>query len=132
MLVLVRVADHACMATRKHQWMVDDRLWELIAPFIPEPPPARGPGGRPRIDDRAALEGILFVLHTGCRWLDLPPELGCGSGHTAWRRLRQWQEAGVWEQLHRAVLEELSEKQLLDWSRANIDSVSVRAKRGAS
>ena len=59
-------------------------------------------------------------------------ELGCGSGHTAWRRLREWQQAGVWEQLHRAVLEELSEEQIIDWSRASIDSVSVRAKRGAS
>ncbi|ALU38748.1 transposase [Kocuria flava] len=112
--------------------MVDDRLWELIAPLIPPQPPPRGPGGRPRIEDRAALEGILFVLHTGCRWRDLPPALGCGSGHTAWRRLRQWQGAGVWEKLHRAVLEELSEQEILDWSRASIDAVSVRAKRGAS
>ena len=63
---------------------------------------------------------------------DLPPALGCGSGHTAWRRLRQWQGAGVWEKLHRAVLEELSEQEILDWSRASIDAVSVRAKRGAS
>ena len=58
------------------------------------------------VDDRAALEGILFVLRTRCRRRDLPAELGCGSGHTAWRRLRELQEAGVWEQLHRRVLEE--------------------------
>lgn|GEM_PF-3757648 len=57
-------------------------------------------------------------------------ELGCGSGHTAWRRLRAWQEAGVWEKLHRAVLEELSKQEILDWSRASIDAVSVRAKGG--
>ena len=112
--------------------MVDDQLWELISPLIPPQLPPRGPGGRPRIDDRAALEGILFVLHTGCRWRDLPGELGCGSGHTAWRRLRDWQEAGVWEKLHQRVLQELSEEQILDWSRASIDSVSVRAKRRAS
>jgi transposase len=74
----------------------------------------------------------MFVLHTGCRWRDLPLALGCGSGHTAWRRLREWQEAGVWEKLHQRVLEELSEEQILDCSRASIDSVSVRAKRGAS
>lgn len=72
------------------------------------------------------------MLHTGCRWRDLPLALGCGSGHTAWRRLRKWQEAGVWEKLHKAVLDELSEEELLDWSRASIDAVSVRAKRGAS
>ena len=90
------------------------------------------PGGRPPIADRAALEGILFVLNTGCRWRDLPPQLGAGSGHTAWRRLRAWQAAGVWERLHQLVLDELSDAELLDWSRASIDAVSVRAKRGAS
>ena len=78
------------------------------------------------------MEGILFVLHTGCRWRDLPVKLECGSGHTAWRRLRHWQESGVWEKLHRTVLEALSEEEILDWSRASIDAVSVRAKRGAS
>ena len=92
----------------------------------------RGPGGRPRIEDRAALEGILFVLDTGCRWRDLPEQLGCGSGHTAWRRLREWQDAGVWDRLHRLVLDELSDAQLLDWSRGCVDGVSGRSKRGAS
>ncbi|WP_460667603.1 transposase, partial [Kocuria himachalensis] len=60
-----------------------------------------------------------------CWWRDLPPALGCGSGRTTWRRLREWQEAGVWEKLHRAVLEELSEEEILDGSRASIDTVSV-------
>jgi transposase len=110
--------------------LVDDRLWELLGPLIPPGPHARGPGGRPPIDDRAAIEGILFVLDTGCRWGDLPPQLGSGSGHTAWRRLRAWQAAGVWDRLHRLVLDELSEADVLDWSRASIDAVSVRAKRG--
>ncbi len=73
---------------------------------------------------------ILFVLRTGCRWRDLPAQLGCGSGYTAWRRLRAWQDAGVWDRLHRVVLEELSEAQVLDWSRGCIDAVSVRAKGG--
>lgn len=114
------------------QRRVTDRLWELLGPLIPPRPQPRGPGGRPRFDDRAALEGILFVLDTGCRWRDLPAELGCGSGHTAWRRLRAWQDAGVWDRLHQLVLDELSEAGLLDWSRGCIDGVSVRSKRGAS
>ncbi len=118
--------------TTKQQRLVTDRLWELIEPLLPDRPPPRGPGGRPRIDDRAALEGILFVLQTGCRWRDLPLQLGYGFGHTAWRRLRAWQDAGVWDRLRRLVLDELSEARLLDWSRGCIDSVSVRARRGAS
>ncbi len=112
------------------QRRVEDRLWELIEPLIPSRPAPRGPGGRPRIDDRAALEGILFVLDTGCRWRDLPEQLGCGSGHTAWRRLREWQDAGVWDRLHQLVLDELSNIDELDWTRGCIDAVSVRSKRG--
>jgi transposase len=59
------------------------------------------------VPDRAALAGIMFVLKTGISWNDLPQELGCGSGVTCWRRLRQWQQAGVWQRLHRAVLDRL-------------------------
>ncbi len=74
----------------------------------------------------------MFVLVTGWRCRDLPPQLGWGSGHTAWRRLREWHDAGVWDGLHRLVLDELSAAGVLDWSRASIDGVSVRAKRGVS
>jgi transposase len=88
----------------------------------------RGRTGRPRIPDRAALAGILSVLKTGISWNELPRELGCGSGVTCWRQLREWQQAGVW-QLHRVVLDQLVHLDLLDWSRAAVDSVSVRAKR---
>jgi len=106
-------------------------LWALLEPLIPPQPAARGPGGRPRCDDRLALEGILFVLTTGIGWAKLPAELGFGSGWTCWRRLHQWQNAGVWEALHGRVLDELGRDGLLDWSRMSVDSVSVRAKRGA-
>jgi transposase len=118
--------------TRRQESLIDDRLWELVEPLIPERPPPKGPGGRPRIDDRAALEGIVFVLSTGCRWRDLPQKLGCGSGHTAWRRLREWQDAGVWDRLHQVILIELREAEVLDWTRCCVDAVAVRAKRGAS
>jgi transposase len=81
------------------------------------------------VPDRAVLAGILFVLTTGIGWNDLPAELGCGSGTTCWRRLQAWQRAGVWNRLHRAVLDRLGQAGILDWSRAAVDSVSVRAKR---
>src|SRR5215203_7401419 len=79
--------------------LVLDDLWEAIGPLLPKEPP-KPKGGRPRIPDRAALGGIIFVLRTGCSWRLLPKELGCGSGTTCWRRLRDWQAADVWERLH--------------------------------
>jgi transposase len=59
-------------------------------------------------------------------------QLGCGSPVTCWRRLRDWQRAGVWRQLHHLLLDELGREGRLDWSRASLDSISVRAKRGAA
>jgi transposase len=109
--------------------LVPDDLWAAIEPLLPpEPPKPRG--GRPRRDARAALSGIIFVLRSGIPWEMLPRELGC-SGMTCWRRLRDWQEAGVWAGLHRVLLERLADAGHLDWSRASLDSSTVAAKRGA-
>jgi transposase len=110
--------------------LVSDELWALVRPLLPPEPP-KPKGGRPRVSDRAALAGIIFVLRTGCPWEWLPRELGCGSGVTCWRRLRDWQRAGVWHRLHTALLERLEAADRLDWSRASLDSASVPAKRGA-
>ncbi len=110
--------------------LVSDDLWEAIEPLLPTEPP-KPKGGRPRVPDRAALAGIVFVLRTGCPWRLLPKELGCGSGSTCWRRLRDWQAAGVWEKLHARLLDWLGDEAAVDWSRASVDSLSVRAKRGA-
>ena len=114
--------------------LVDDALWQVIEPLLP-PPPAPRPDrkGRPRVPDRAALTGILFVLRSGIPWEMLPQEMGCGSGMTCWRRLRDWHAAGVWQKLHQVLLSRLEKAEQLDWSRASIDSISVRAKgaRGA-
>ena len=81
--------------------------------------------------DRAALTGILFVLRTGIPWEMLPQEMGCGSGMTCWRRLRDWQEAGVWDRFHQVLLDQLGEADRIDWSRASIDSSSVPSPGGA-
>ena len=110
--------------------LVSDELWAVVEPLLPKAPP-KPRGGRPRLDNRAVLTGILFVLKSGISWELLPAELGCGSGMTCWRRLRDWQEAGVWEQLHRTLLQRLANAEKLDWSRASLDSASLPAKKGA-
>ena len=106
---------------------VTDELWEIIEPLLP-PEPCKPKGGRPRVPDRAALAGIIFVLRSGLPWEMLPQEMGCGSGVTAWRRLRDWQQRGVWRKLHRALLNRLGEADKIDWSRASLDSDTVAAK----
>ena len=110
--------------------LVSDELWAIVAPLLPpEPPKPRG--GRPRVPDRACLTGIIFVLKSGIPWELLPQELGCGSGMTCWRRLRDWQKAGVWEALHHELLDRLGSAGQIDWSRASLDAASIPAKRGA-
>jgi transposase len=111
--------------------LVSDELWTLVEPLLPAEPP-KPKGGRPRISNRAALSGIIFVLKSGIAWEMLPQEMGCGSGVTCWRRLRDWQAAGVWELLHRVLLDQLGAADQIDWGRASLDSATVPAKRGAT
>ena len=119
--------------------LVSDELWEIVQPLLPAPKPRRFRNpGRKRLDDRKALTGILFVLKSGIPWEMLPQEMGCGSGMTpyqvrgrlCWRRLQEWQQAGVWQKLHATLLSRLHGADRLDWSRACVDSASVRAVGG--
>ena len=113
------------------QRLIDDALWRRIEPLVPTPPRRRFKAmGRPRVPDRAALTGILFVLRSGLPWQMLPKEMGCGSGSTCWRRLVRWQRAGVWKRLHAVLLAELRQRGQLDLARAIADSSSIRALRG--
>src|SRR5688572_26518406 len=107
--------------------LVSDDLWAVVAPLMPAPRPKKK-AGRPRVPDRACLTGIVLVLKTGIQWEYLPQEMGCGSGMTCWRRLRDWQAAGVWQELHRTLLDRLGEADRIDWSRASIDSSTIPAR----
>jgi len=108
---------------------VSDALWAVVEPLLPPERP-KPKGGHPRVPDRACLTGIIFVLKSGIPWEMLPQEMGCGSGMTCWRRLRDWHEAGVWYALHQVLLDTLGAADQLDWSRAALDSSSVPAKKG--
>lgn len=110
--------------------LLPDGLWAEIALLLP-PEPAKPKGGRPRRSDRAALTGILFELRSGTPWELLPKEMGCGSGMACWRRLRDWQKAGVWDRLQQALLDRLGRQNGIDFSRASLDSASIAAKKGA-
>jgi transposase len=111
--------------------ILSDALWAEIEPILPEQKPSPK-GGRPPISNRAALRGILFVLLTGIPWEYLPQEMGCGSGMTCWRRLRDWQAAGVWDKLHRLLLDKLGIADQIAWSRACVDASSVPAPKGGA
>ena len=104
--------------------LVSDALWAVVEPLLsPEPPKPKG--CRPRVPDRAALTGIPFVLQSGTPKEMLPQETGCGSGVTCWRRLQDWQHAGVWDRLQRALLDRLGRRNAIDFSGAALDSASV-------
>ena len=111
--------------------MLSEALWKEIEALLPPLPPRRDKNaGRKPVAHRLALTGILFVLKTGIAWEDLPREMGCGSGMTCWRRLKAWQQAGVWSALHRHFLEKLAAARQIDWRRSLVDSSSVRALKG--
>jgi transposase len=113
--------------------ILDDDLWNVIEPLLPPPKPRRRkyPGRKP-LDRRQVLTGILFVLRTGIPWEYLPPEMGCGSGMSCWRYLKAWQQAGVWDKVHKALLDRLRAEEGIDLSAAVVDSSHVRAVGGAS
>lgn len=117
---------------RRAPWRVDDGLWQRLEPLLCDPPRRTRYAGRRRYPPRACLEGILFLLQTGMRYVDLPRELGFPSGETCRRRLREWIERGVWAQALRVLVAELDREGRLDWSRVVVDASIVDAKKGAT
>jgi transposase len=113
--------------------LLPEELWALVAPLLPAPPRPPDGGWHRTISDRACLAAIVFMARTSTPWRLLPArELGCGSPATVWRRLTQWANAGVFDQLHLQVLDRLGEQGQLDWSRVSVDTMSVRARRGGT
>ena len=110
--------------------LLPDDLWTEIQPLLPAPPPPSPKGGRPPVDNRKALRGILFVLRTGCQWQMLPTAAFGVSGSSCWRRFSEWTAAGVWPDLHRRLLDRLGRLGGVDLSYVVVDSQSVRAVKG--
>lgn len=110
---------------------VNDRTWQHIERLLPPPKPRRSryPGRLP-IENRDALNGILFVLKTGIPWEELPQELGFGSGITCWRRLREWRQSGVWARLLPSLLAQLNEPQAFNWGRVMVTRNTKKQDNG--
>lgn len=112
--------------------VLTDELWARLEPLIPVPSRRFRYPGRKRVSDRAALEGILYAVRTGVGWNRLPTRLFGVSGATCWRRLTEWHQAGMWQELHEHLLAELRAAGLLDLSRALVDSAHLRALKGGT
>ena len=112
--------------------LLPDALWTEIEPLLPPPPPRTRKGGRPPVDNRAALRGIIFVNRTGIPWQALPTEAFGVSGSSCWRRFSEWTGAGVWPELHGRLLDRLGRAGGVNLDRVVVDSQSVRALKGAS
>jgi len=114
---------------KKRFELLTDAQWSLIAPLLPEPKRRKDNRGRPWASNRACLEGILWVLRTGAAWRFLPDKYP--SPATCWRRLKQWEEGGVWLDAWRALLGTLDSKGLLQWEESFLDGSFAPAKKGA-
>ena len=111
--------------------LITEELWKIIEPHIPIKPRKKCHPGRKPLPAQKSLTGILFVLMSGIPWEMLPKEMGCGSGMTCWRRLRDWQQAGVWQEIHEILLSQLRNADQIDFGRCAADSATIRAVGGA-
>jgi putative transposase len=112
------------------RWLVSDELWCVVEPLLPKPRRrAHWRGGRPRVPDRDALNGILFVLRTGCQWNALNATGICSSS-TAHRRFQQWVRAGVFAKLWQQGLTDYDELKGIDWRWQCMDGAMTKAPLG--
>lgn len=114
------------------QQLVSDDFWEIVRPVLPVVERRRRYPGRKRVDDRACLEAIMYVLKTGCQWAMVPAEVTGCSGKTAWRRMDEWDKAGFWDELHDRLLAELNSQDGIDWKTGVVDGAAQRAVFGGT
>jgi len=108
-------------------YQIPDRLWERMSRLLPPPKPKKK-SGRPKMDDRLAMNAIFYVLRTGCQWKALPRSLGAGS--TVHDRFQEWRRAGVFQRLWKQGLAEYDAKRKLDWRWQAIDTTMTKAPLG--
>jgi len=108
--------------------LLPEELWDEIEPLLP--PPSRAATGRPPVDNKNALRGIIFVLRFGVPWQAVPTDAFGVSGSSCWRRFREWTEAGIWPEVHRRLLDRLGRLGGVDLEHVVVDSQSVRAVKG--
>jgi transposase len=106
-----------------------EKFYESARPMLPAEQEIGPQGGRPSKTHRVVLKVIWFVLVTGCRWKDVPQEMGC-CGETARTRLQDWERAGIWDRLHQLLLTMLNHEHRLHLETAIIDTTQVRAFGG--
>jgi len=103
---------------------IPDDLWNLIEPILPPDKPP-GTNGRPRVPNRTVLNGILYVLRTGCQWKMIPRQYGSGS--TCHRRFQTWVRAGIFERIWRVCLKHYDDLRGIDWRFQSLDGVIISA-----
>ena len=105
-----------------------DEQWVIVEPLLPKVARRADGKGRPRIDDRAILNGILWILRTGAPWPDMPNRYP--PYQTCHRRFQEWVEKGVFEKVLRALVQDVKERGGLDLTECFIDGSFVIAKKG--
>src|SRR5580700_10490415 len=113
---------------KQRQKLLTDEQWKLVEPMLPPPRRRQDNRGRPWASNRSCFEGILWILQTGAAWRFLPGQFPSPS--TCWRRLRQWEEEGVWLNAWRILLGALDEEGLLKWEETFLDGSFAPAKKG--
>jgi putative transposase len=108
---------------------ITDEIWKRIKPLLPAAK-AKPKGGRPRVDDRRVLAGIVYRMKTGCQWKAIPREFGSGS--TCHLRMQQWTQAGVFQRVFEVLLEHYDKRRGIQWTWASLDSAIVKAPKGGT